>query len=69
MEKLNKYVLTSEAAKILGVSANTLRTWAREGKIPVYQNPANGYRMFRKSDLEAFLKQVADSGKNKTQAK
>ncbi len=65
MEKLNDYVLTSKAAKILGVSPNTVRSWAREGKIPVFQNPANGYRMFRKIDLESFLKQVANSVKNK----
>jgi len=61
MEKLNKYVLTSEAAKILGVSPNTVRTWARDGKIPVFHNPANGYRMFRRCDLQDFLKEVANS--------
>ncbi len=60
MEKLNNYVLTSEAAKILGVSPNTIRSWASDGKIPVFHNPANEYRMFRKSDLQDFLLKVAN---------
>ena len=59
MEKLNEYLLTSEAAMILGVSPNTIRAWARDGKIRVFKNPANGYRMFRRDDLQNFLKKVA----------
>ncbi|REJ65349.1 MAG: helix-turn-helix domain-containing protein [Planctomycetota bacterium] len=62
MLKLRDYVLTAEAAEILGVSQNTIRTWAENGKIPVHRNPANGYRMFRRKDLEAFLKAVEKSG-------
>jgi excisionase family DNA binding protein len=61
MAKLSHYVKTAEAAEILGVSQNTLRTWASAGKIPVHRNPANGYRLFRKTDLEAFLKKVESS--------
>jgi excisionase family DNA binding protein len=57
--KLSDYVKTAEAADILGVSQNTLRTWAAEGKIPVRRNPANGYRLFRRTDLEKFLRQAA----------
>lgn len=59
MEKLNDYVLTAEAAEILGVSQNTLRTWAADGKIAMHRNPANGYRLFRRSDLARFLKRAA----------
>ena len=58
MKKLTDYVLTAEAAKILGVSQNTLRAWAKLGKIPVHRNPANGYRLFTKSDLAAFLRRI-----------
>lgn len=58
MQKLTDYVMTAEAAEILGVSQNTLRAWAREGKIPMHQNPANGYRLFRRIDLQRFLKGV-----------
>jgi excisionase family DNA binding protein len=61
MAKLSDYVKTAEAAEILGVSQNTLRTWASAGKIPVHRNPANGYRLFRKTDLENFLRQIEAS--------
>ncbi|MFO1044530.1 MAG: helix-turn-helix domain-containing protein [Planctomycetaceae bacterium] len=61
MQKLTDYVMTAEAAEILGVSQNTLRGWAKEGKIPMHRNPANGYRLFRRTDLEAFLANVAKS--------
>lgn len=59
MEKLSDYVLTKEAAAFLGVSQNTLRTWAEDGKIAVRRNPANGYRLFLRSDLAEFLSAAA----------
>ncbi len=59
MTKLNEYVRVAEAAEILGVSQNTVRTWSEEGKIPVHRNPANGYRLFRQTDLEKFLQKTA----------
>jgi excisionase family DNA binding protein len=62
MAKLSDYVKTAEASEILGVSQNTLRTWASAGKIPVHRNPANGYRLFKRSDLEKFLRTVEASG-------
>lgn len=65
MTKLSDYVKTAEAAEILGVAQNTLRKWAAEGKIPVHRNPANGYRLFKRSDLEKFLRQVESSGGRK----
>ena len=55
MTKLSEFVKTAEAAEILGVSPNTLRAWAKAGKIPVRRNPANGYRLFKRADLEKFL--------------
>lgn len=58
-EKLSDYLKTAEAAEFLGVSQNTLRAWAKEGKIPVRVNPVNGYRLFRQKDLQAFLDAVA----------
>ncbi|MFO0906454.1 MAG: helix-turn-helix domain-containing protein [Pirellulales bacterium] len=59
MVKLTEYVKVAEAAKILGVAQNTLRTWAEAGKIPMHKNPANGYRLFRRRDLAKFLAKVA----------
>ncbi|MCE9552917.1 MAG: helix-turn-helix domain-containing protein [Planctomycetes bacterium] len=59
MTRLCEYVQTSEAAEILGVSINTIRTWAAAGKLRVSRNPANGYRLFRRDDLEKFLSRAA----------
>jgi excisionase family DNA binding protein len=59
MTKLNEYVKTAEAARILGVSQNTLRAWAESGKIPVRRNPANRYRLFLRRDLDRFLARLA----------
>lgn len=59
MIKLTDYVKTAEAAELLGVSENTLRKWAGEGAIPMHRNPANGYRLFKRDDLEKFLKSTA----------
>jgi len=60
MQKLNEYVKIAEAAEMLGVSQNTLRAWADDGRIPVMKNPANGYRLFRRDDLDGFLDQAAE---------
>lgn len=65
MTKLTEYVKTAEAAEILGVAQNTLRKWAERGDIPMHRNPANGYRLFKRSDLQKFLKQVEKSVTNK----
>lgn len=65
MAKLSEYVKVAEAAEILGVSQGTVRTWAEAGKIPMHKNPANGYRLFRRADLEKFLARVAKPEKPK----
>jgi excisionase family DNA binding protein len=58
MMKLTGYVKIAEAARILGVSQNTLRAWAEAGKIPVRRNPANRYRLFLRRDLQRFLTRI-----------
>jgi excisionase family DNA binding protein len=57
--KLSEYVKVAEAAEILGVSLGTVRTWAADGKIPMHRNPANGYRLFKREELEKFLNNIA----------
>jgi excisionase family DNA binding protein len=53
--KLREYVKVAEAAEILGVSQGTVRAWAEAGKIPMHKHPANGYRLFKRRELEDFL--------------
>ena len=59
MTKLTEYLYTAEAAEFLGVHHNTIRNWAARGELPMHRNPANGYRLFKRSDLDAFLKKTA----------
>jgi excisionase family DNA binding protein len=61
VEKLSEYVKIAEAARILGVSQNTLRAWASDGRVPVTRNPVNGYRLFRRLDLEQLLQRIGES--------
>ena len=58
---LRHYLTVAQAAAVLGVAANTVRAWGAAGKIPSTRNPANGYRLYRREDLEAFLNHVATS--------
>lgn len=66
--KLTDYMQTAEAAEILGVAQNTLRKWAKRGEIPMHRNPANGYRLFKRRDLERFLQKI-DSSSVRTSGK
>ena len=60
MNKLRDYLRISEAAEYLGVSPNTLRNWENAGKVTAHRHPVNGYRLFRREDLDALLKQVEE---------
>ena len=60
MDKLKDYLRISEAAEYLGVSPNTLRNWENAGKIVAHRHPVNSYRLFKKQDLYALLKQVQE---------
>jgi len=46
-----KYVTSQKAAALLGVHANSLRRWAKQGKIR-YQRTPGGNRLY---DIESFL--------------
>ena len=59
MRTLREYLKVAEAAEFIGVSQTTLRKWADDGKIPMYVNKANGYRLFMQEDLERFLSDMA----------
>jgi MerR family transcriptional regulator, copper efflux regulator len=58
---LRDYLQVRAAAEFLGISPSTLRNWERAGKITAYRNPINGYRLFRRSDLEQLLANIEHS--------
>jgi DNA (cytosine-5)-methyltransferase 1 len=58
MIKIADYLKIKDAAKFLGVTANTLRNWEKEKKIAVYRNPQNSYRLYKQEDLEKLLNNI-----------
>jgi excisionase family DNA binding protein len=56
MPKREEFMQVTDAAKLLGVSPNTIRNWGRENKLPEYRHPVNNYRLYRRSDLEKLRK-------------
>jgi len=57
----NRMLRVKEAADLLGVSPNTVRAWGAAGKIPEYRHPANGYRLYKREELESLLRRIEAS--------
>jgi excisionase family DNA binding protein len=55
---IHDLLTVGEAARLLGVSAGTLRNWDRAGKVKAMRHPVNQYRLYRREELEALLKQI-----------
>jgi len=55
-QRLSSYLTVGEAAEVLGVSPWTLRNWDRAGRLRPRRHPKNGYRLYRREDLEAVLR-------------
>jgi DNA (cytosine-5)-methyltransferase 1 len=62
MMRREGYLRVKEAAELLGVAPNTVRSWGEAGKIPEYRHPVNNYRLYKRADLERLLKKVERSG-------
>ena len=50
----------TEAARVLGVHANTLRAWTAQGRVRAYRINSRGDRRYRRDDLDAFLAALAE---------
>jgi MerR family copper efflux transcriptional regulator len=61
VENLRDFLRISEAAEYIGVSPNTLRNWENAGKIASHRHPVNSYRLFKKKDLDALLRQLKEA--------
>lgn len=61
MPTLSEYLQIKQAAAYLGVCPKTLRNWEAAGKIIVHRHPVNNYRLFKRSDLEGMLSEIAES--------
>jgi MerR family copper efflux transcriptional regulator len=60
MDTFKDFLTIKEAADFLGVTATTLRNWDRRKKLVPVRHPVNGYRLYRKSDLEELLSSLKD---------
>jgi len=49
-----QYMTIQEAATYVGMSVATLRRWDSLGKLSPIRHPVNGYRYYRRTDLEPF---------------
>lgn len=58
MIRISEFLSIKEAAAFLGVTPATLRNWERLKKIKAYRNPMNRYRLYKKEELEVFLKAI-----------
>jgi DNA-binding transcriptional MerR regulator len=61
MPKLDEYLHIAAAAKYLGCCINTLRNWEADGKLRVYRNPMNRYRLYKIADLDDLPRQIERS--------
>lgn len=52
----------AQAARLLGVSPQTLRRWDESGKFPARRHPMNSYRIYARDEVLRLQKIIADGG-------
>jgi excisionase family DNA binding protein len=52
------YLTVGEAAKLIGVTKNTIKKWGDEGKVKMYTFPPNKYRLFKEEDIKELLESI-----------
>lgn len=53
-EDENNFMRVAAAADYVGVSAQTLRRWDRDGRLPAVKRPGSSHRYYRRADLEEY---------------
>ena len=51
-------ITVKEAAKLFGVSTQTIRRWDAMGKLKAVRHPINNYRLYRLIDLQKLTKKL-----------
>jgi len=59
-QNLKELLTINEAAELLGVNKMTLRRWDIAGKLKAYRNPMNKYRLYKKEELEALIREITN---------
>lgn len=60
----NKLFSISEAARLLGVSIDTLRRWDRAGRLSSIRSGPRGHRFYSQSDIEQYLQEIEVTARN-----
>ena len=55
---MDNYVTIGEAAKLIGVSPETLRRWDKAGKFKSVRHPINNYRVYSESDILSLVEDI-----------
>ena len=58
MNNLADFLQIGEVSTLLGVTRETLRNWDKTGKLVAVRHPLNGYRLYKKSDIDAILEMI-----------
>jgi site-specific DNA-methyltransferase (adenine-specific) len=55
---MEKYIKVGKAAKLIGVSPETLRRWDKSGKFKSMRHPINNYRVYQESTIISFAEEL-----------
>lgn len=64
----NKLIPISEAARLLGVSIDTLRRWDAKGRLKSTRSGFKGHRYYLQSDIDEFLQDIGVLARNWAEA-
>lgn len=57
---MEDFLSLAETAEFIGKSKETLRRWDKEGVLNAVREPGSNYRVYRKSDVQAFMAELID---------
>ncbi len=55
---MDNYINVGQAAKLLGVSSETLRRWDKSGKFESVRHPINNYRVYPESSVKSLVEEL-----------
>jgi len=55
---MEKFINVGQAAKLLGVSSETLRRWDKSGKFESVRHPINNYRVYPESSVVSLVEEI-----------
>ena len=62
-DERSRFITIKVAAKMLGVSALTLRNWDKKKKLAAFRHPINNYRVYKLEDIQEFLNKIENTNK------